>query len=302
MKPARFLYLAVFTLLMLLLSCCAADRRNINDADGSERSISVHESSFVSRDDFYYYLGLKKTLSREKIPVPVTLASGVIPHHLAAGHLNARYFEAIVENDPKIIVLVGPNHTNTGSRIISGSNSWSTPIGSLSAEKRAISVMAQKGLVKIDERVLAKEHSIGAVIPFIKFYLPNAQVLPLIFHHDVKLSEIENLLDHLDAELGKEGYLLLASVDFSHYLTYDKAAAKDEQTIRAIFDYDYFALYAMGNDHLDSPAALSMAMRRAERVNNKEVIIIDHTNSGMITQKEQMETTSYFTLMFAFGS
>jgi AmmeMemoRadiSam system protein B len=282
-------WIGLIGLLLLLTGC-----QQVEYDSTSRRSNPAHPS-FVTRQQ------LADALSSAK-PVPIEVlghqVSGVVPHHLVAGHLIADFFAGLSEQNPELIIIAGPNHENRGGKVITGFYDWQTPDGTVNTDQRVVEGLLDKHLAVQDETVLAGEHSIGSLVPFIKHYLPQAKIVPLIMHHGATLIEVDKLLTGLKPYLN-EKTVLVASVDFSHYLTRREAEAKDSQTLIHMQNFDYGALFLLGDDHLDSPASLALAFRLAENRGITEFQVLDHTNSGIIMNNDLMETTSYFTLVFA---
>jgi len=268
--------------------------------------------SFISQQELYEVLANSKEYSNleeqsnlegqfNSVAQPNskgTIHAGVVPHHLVAGSLITDFMFAISPQEPELLVIVGPNHNNSGGRIITGYADWQTPEGLVETEDNIVRTLLEKEMAVRDEKVLSKEHSIGSLIPLIKYYLPQAKVVPIIFHHDVTLEEVDKLLAVLDPLLAEEKGVLLASVDFSHYLTRKEAQEKDSLTLEVMNNFDYPTLFHLGNDHLDSPASLATILRFAERKDLQEFQLLANTNSGVILQNDFIETTSYFTLVF----
>jgi len=254
----------------------------------------AHASNFISKQDFY---GLLTNRSAQVPQVKGRVISGVLPHHLVAGRMLVDFMEVLAKQQPGLVILIGPNHNNKGGKIVSGLNDWQTPTGIVSVDQEIINSLVSKGAVVRDEAVMAPEHSVGGLMSFIGHFLPEAKVVPIILHHDVSLAEIDHLLKALEPYLNKDT-VLLASVDFSHYLTRQAAQLKDKETLQAMENFNYPALFQMGNDNLDSPASLSAAFRLVEQRGIKQFQVLDNTNSGILMKNEVMETTSYFTLVF----
>ncbi|HHV64887.1 MAG TPA: AmmeMemoRadiSam system protein B [Peptococcaceae bacterium] len=250
--------------------------------------------SFVTRTELHALLAERTT----KPPLPAgRIVSAVLPHHLVAGRLLVQAFEVLAQQEPELVVIVGPNHENQGGKVITGLAGWQTPEGLVTVEEDIVRGLLTKGLAVRDEEALSREHSVGALLPLLKHFLPEARIVPLILHHNVSLQEVDNLLQALDPYLQDKG-ILIASVDFSHYLTRSEAQAKDRETLGYMTKFDYPNLFQLGNDHLDSPASLATAFRLAEKRGLKEFTVLDNTNSGLILQNDYIETTSYFTLVF----
>ena len=280
--------IGLLSLLVLLAGC-----QPVEDRDPKEGPHPAHPS-FVTRQEMADALATAR---------PGTVegghqVSGVIPHHLVAGHLIASYFAGLAEQKPELIIIAGPNHENRGGKVITGFYDWQTPDGLVKTEKSVVEGLLDSHLAVQDEEALAGEHSIGSLVPFVRHYLPEARIIPIILHHGVTLSEVDKLLTGLNPYLD-EKTVLVASVDFSHYLTRREAEAKDSQTLIHMRNFDYGALFRLGDDHLDSPACLALAFRRAEDQGLGDFQVIDHTNSGIIMNNDLMETTSYFNLVFA---
>lgn len=248
---------------------------------------------------------LGEILSRTKLSHPNEssalpegrIVAAVVPHHLVAAQLIDRVMATLALQEPERVIVVGPNHPNTASKVITGLYGWQTPEGVMEADSQVVNSLLEKGVAARDEDVLSREHSIGAVVPLLYHYLPHAKIVPVILHHDVSLEDIDQILKAL-APFMTEKTVLIASVDFSHYLTRSEAQIKDLETRNYMKYFDYSALLRLGNDHMDSPPSLVTAFRLAENTGIKDFTILDNTNSGIIMQNDFMETTSYFTLLF----
>lgn len=277
------------SLLILLMICivfgCTAEKK--------VEKIKPAQASFVSQQAVLPYFS-KPT---EDIKGKGEIRCGVVPHHLVAGELIAEFMQVLALQKPEVIILVGPNHPNLDEPIITGSYDWETPEGIVHTNEEIVQKLLSEGKVAENNKVLAKEHSVGNLVPFVKHYMPDTEIVPLILHHDVTFEEVDELLKVLNPYLVKHA-VLVASVDFSHYLTCSEAEEKDKETLTVMQNFDYLALSHMGNDHLDSPASLAFALREAENKGLKEFHVLANTNSGIILQNDMMETTSYFTLMF----
>lgn len=75
-----------------------------------------------------------------------------------------------------------------------------------------------KNLVNIDEGVLPNDHALSSLMPFIKYYMPDTKVVPILLSKKFSKEKPRVLADNL-SKLVKKDIVLVASVDFSHYLT-----------------------------------------------------------------------------------
>lgn len=280
---------------LISVSGCAGPSNVIEEdpKEGRVGSISAHPS-FVTRQEL-------NTVLAEGSPQPATInetiVSMVLPHHLTAGKLIVDAAGLLAEQQPERMIVVGPNHFNKGNKIITGFYAWQTPEGILKTDETVARHLVDSGIATRDEGVLAKEHSIGALVPVLYHFVPNAKIVPVVLHHDVSLHEVDALLAAL-ADYIDDKTVVISSVDFSHYLTRAEAQAKDIETLRLMRNFDYTTLYRLGNDYLDSPASLTTALRLAEKRGIREFTVLGNTNSGIILQNDYIETTSYFTMVF----
>ena len=282
-------YLIILGCILALMTGCSKDA-----IIGERVEVTSTHPSFVTEKELNSILAERP---KEIYRVEGRVVSAVVPHHLVAGRLVVNMMETLVPQQPKVVILVGPNHFNKGGRIITGLNGWRTPTGLMDAQSNIVKFLLQSGLAVRDEETLSKEHSVGALVPLLKYYLPEAKVVPIILHYDVKLQEVDSLLQILEPFLD-EDTVVISSVDFSHYLTRSQAQGKDQETLIHMKNFDYSTLFRLGNDYLDSPASLAASFRLAEKEGITEFTVLDNTNSGIILQNDFIETTSYFTLVF----
>ena len=288
----KLLLILIITSLGLLLLLARGDN---SLPEGEEIPASsgrgVYANNFFEPQSFSYGENV------EVIQEPNILGA-VVPHHLLAYKLIDSVFSKIALEKPATIILIGPNHFNRGERILITSWSWQTPFGIVESDQSIIDSLIAVQLVKVNEEAFKSEHSIGNLMPFLKFYLPQTRVVPIILHHNVTRQEAGQLGRYL-AELTKEkDCLIMASVDFSHYLTREEAERKDQETIEALVNKNMGKIFSMGNDYLDSPASIGVLFSAMKELGIEDFRILGNTNSGVILNNNLIETTSYFTLIF----
>ncbi len=230
-------------------------------------------------------------------PLAGEIAGGIIPHHWLAGHLITGFFAALAaqEQPPQTVILIGPNHYNAGrARALTSDLPWATPFGLVEPDSQRVDTLVQAGLVEIGGDVLTPEHSVAGIMPAIARYLPDARVVPIILAGGFSLGEAERLAGALAPMLDGQT-VLVASVDFSHYLVQSEAQARDILTLRAIRALDSGLLFTLGNDYLDSPPSIAVLLESMRALGNDEFVLVANTNSGALASDELLPTTSYFT-------
>ena len=218
----------------------------------------------------------------------------IIPHHWVGGALIMRGVRDLAATgDVSRVILVGPDHVNAGSAPATTSMlAWQTPFGRLEPHSGEVERLTGFGVARVDEEVLEHEHSIAGIVHAVKYYLPEASVVPLALRHDMTYAEVLALAEAV-AAAADEHTAVIASVDFSHYLSAPEAAAKDRETIAALAEMDPALVMRYGNEHLDSPPSIVFTMEYARMMGADEFVLRENTNSGVLSGTLSPPVTSY---------
>lgn len=256
----------------------------------------VHESPGFESELFYRSLAQERN---ENIVQGHHIKGMVIPHHYIAGSMMADMFHRLSQQKPETIIIIGPNHYEAGNHLMVTSNyGWNTHRGVVFPNSGIITDMVQKKEAFVDESVMANEHSTGGMMPFIKQFNSSAKVVPIIMKRGMSLEKISNLAASIAAYAKKKGTVVIASVDFSHYLPTREAGEKDQITLDLMHARDYKKIITLNNDYMDSPPALITLFKVMDEIGTNNLEVIEHKNSGTLIQDEYGETTSYFTIAF----
>jgi len=229
------------------------------------------------------------------------IKGGIIPHHLLAGRIIASFFKTVasVNPDVELVVVVAPNHKRLGNaKIHTGSWDWETPFGILNADDEVIKQLENKCGAGTNFKLLEEEHSISSLVPYIKYFLPESKIVPVLLHGDLGLENSKSLGEKIESIIEGKNYLIIASVDFSHYLPVEKADKMDEITIEAIKNRNATAISHMGNDNIDSPPSIITLLEAMDKAGADSMTVLGHSNSARITGTGASNTTSYFSIMF----
>jgi AmmeMemoRadiSam system protein B len=221
---------------------------------------------------------------------------GIVAHHLYVADLMAEYFIKLAATvSPKTVILLGPNHRSRGNTPIATTLlPWKTAFGTVLAHRVKIAAMISSGVAAINDEAFFMEHSIGALLPFIKRVFPKAAIVPMVLRADAPVEACDRLSDWLVKHLDEET-LLLASLDFSHYKTAAEAAREDSVTLPILQRLDFeHAHYA----YVDSRPTLRVLLRALNRLEAGEGKIIHHTNSGLISGLLNEPCTSYINVVW----
>ena len=261
--------------------------------------VPEYHYSFVQRDQ------IEEAFSKIKYTTSsaVTVKGLIINHHVLAIDLMARVMSVVGSSTPDTVILLSPNHFMVGrGQAITSLEDWQTPYGILSADKNFLAPVIDSGLVSVDEAPFIQEHGVANIIPFIKRQLPQTKIVPIILKDSIADKQLLPLADLL-AQKDNTKILIIASLDFSHYLSLEQANAHDHETEKLLNDCDYVAVDKLNvgraPNNVDSKPTLKLFLDLLCDKNKKSFHLIDHSNSAIIINNRKLpETTSYFTGFF----
>ncbi|TSC69931.1 MAG: dioxygenase [Parcubacteria group bacterium Gr01-1014_70] len=224
---------------------------------------------------------------------------GIVPHHLLASDIIAEFFHQISDQSIKRVILIGPNHYETGrANIITSYYDWETPVGIVRADTTAIqSLLAEASYAGVDEKVAENEHSVSSIMPFIAHYFPFASVVPVIVSMKISTTQLDDLTNALNM-LNDDKTILIASVDFSHYLSQGEAEKRDAVTLALLKDSNLDVFLTLNSEYVDSPKSVVLLFKIMSQNGLSKFQVLRHENSGTKIKNEFSEVTSYFTLVF----
>ena len=224
--------------------------------------------------------------------------AGISPHHLLAADLMAELFSVALSNQPKTVLIIGPNHNELGDALMIGSDySWDTDVGKIDADMEIINILLESNFINLDNEIVKNDHACFNLLPFIKYYSPNSKVVPILMSRKIDIEHTQKFFDFLKEYINND-IIIISSVDFSHYLDGDTAQERDLETITAIQNSDYGAIFKMTNDNLDCPSCVALPMMMNDYLTNSKIKILKNTNSGIMHNNLNVETTSYVTAVF----
>jgi len=255
-----------------------------------------------SEDRQFYAEAISRARARDGAgPAPVSTSGsivrwGLVSHHLLIRDLIAKFFETLSSRArPRTIVILGPNHYLRGVAPIAVSRlAWKTPYGFLSPGEGLIATLLRDTLAAVDEDAFYNEHSIGALVPFVRYYFPRALVVPIILRPDVDTATARRLasfLSRLDP-----GVLCIGSLDFSHYKPSSVAWGEDSITYDVIAHFDPSR---WGEASVDSHIILRVILQSCNLLGAHEITMVRHTNSGELEKRPDLPCTSYMNMLLS---
>lgn len=307
MEKHSIMLITIITMAVLFFSlftgCAETEANNISAVEQSNTNLPTNRASstlscrYYDRRDF---MASVSSVSKEQEEAAFDSIGGIVPHHLLAGNMISDFFYQLSLSSPDTLIVLAPNHRKLGTSGVHTSKlSWGTEFGMLDANSDIVDDLIKFFKASQNSTIMEEEHSISSLVPYIKYYMPNVKIVPILLHGNNTKQESLALGEKL-AEYASDnsGVSIIASVDFSHYLDAKTAKKMDIVTLEAIEAYDIDSVYAMDNDNLDSPPSVIALLSAMEGLNSSDLVVLDHGNSSDITGGGADYTTSYYTILF----
>jgi AmmeMemoRadiSam system protein B len=254
-----------------------------------ELAPASHQLIFYDEQTFFTSVRVADTLTHAPSPI----AGAIVPHDWRGGEYITWLFRSLAANPPATVVVIGPNHDNEGyPGVLTSLLPWSTPFGVVQPDRERIGALVSQRAISVDEEVLTTEHSVAGIMPAISYYLPEANVVPLIIRGDATLEDSERLGRQLASVIASDT-LVVAAVDFSHDLVASASERNNSVTLRALNDWNGAALLTLNNQYLDSPESIVALMAAMRQAGSGAFVLRADTNSARLRGDELAPTTSY---------
>jgi AmmeMemoRadiSam system protein B len=166
------------------------------------------------------------------------ILGAVLPHagHLYSGHQTVPFFKLIrnTKEVPLTFVIVHPNHTGRGIPVaLDDSDSWVNSAGEVPLDRELAAAMA----LPFDRQAHQNEHSAEVIIPFIQYFLGYHPflIVPVCMRdqgYEASLLVAGSIFEA--TRITGRRIMLLASSDFSHYLSPEQGRIQDQFVIEEI--------------------------------------------------------------------
>ncbi|MEK7105493.1 MAG: AmmeMemoRadiSam system protein B [Patescibacteria group bacterium] len=222
------------------------------------------------------------------------IRAAVLPHHTLLGEELDGWWAEMAKTNPKpsVIVLIGPNHENAGTADVQiTSGVWTTPFGDVATDDALVDYFLKTGPVGNEPASFVNEHAIGTHAPYIAHWFPGVPIVPVIAKSGADQDDA-TAFERQMQDLLPEDALVIASIDFCHYLTEEETAKMDVETLAYINARDYDHIATLHSDHLDAPFAMITYLLWADHHNYRSELIY-HSSSHSIFHEPFMPGTSY---------
>jgi len=194
---------------------------------------------FYPRDPSHLEQLLGKFFSGTR-PVAGNPLGIVSPHagYIYSGQVAAHAFGAISPDFAGTVIVIGPSHR--GYLTCVSEIPWETPLGVVDTDAEFVRALD----IETDEYSHRDEHSIEVQVPFIKYRFPRAKIAPVMMGQQDYASAMQLAGKILAAiRQTKREVRIVASSDFSHYVTEEKAKLDDLYAIEPLKTLDTEEFY-----------------------------------------------------------
>lgn len=165
----------------------------------------------------------------------------IVPH---AGYIYSGFsanvaYRLLSQSEIKNLVIIGPSHKVRfyGASLCSF-ESYETPFGELAtASSLSVELTSKFNIQCVKEA--HGEHSTEVQFPFIKHYIPDVNILEIVYG-GINPEEITKIIDYV---LLQEDVGVVISTDLSHFYSLEEANELDAICVNAIADLDIQALH-----------------------------------------------------------
>jgi AmmeMemoRadiSam system protein B len=205
----------------------------------------------------------------------------VSPHagYMFSGPVAAHCFYALAKDGfPDTFIVIGPNHQGIGGGVALTTQDFETPLGAIRTDKDLAQAL-RKALIEDDIMANKYEHSIEVQVPFIQYFSKSAKFVPIcMLMQDYKTAVVVGKIIREAAE-GRD-IVVIASTDFSHYVSPEKAKNDDMLAVSQILDLNPKGLEHTVRSNRISMCGYGPVMAMLEAVGGSKAELLKYATSG----------------------
>ncbi|TVR41989.1 MAG: AmmeMemoRadiSam system protein B [Bacteroidia bacterium] len=252
---------------------------------------------------------IESALERERVMIKdrepgIHVYGGVVPHAgmVYCAAQTVHLFEYIRQSGqkPDTVVLVHPNHTGYGPDVsIDGFTHWETPLGLVPVDRE----FADKLDLKVSDEAQDGEHSAEVIVPYLQYFIGEdtriVSVNMLSQSHKKALITAKKVYD-VAKGLNRK-ILVLASSDFSHFLSPEDSVVLDDRVLKSIFKKDAPGVEEEVRQHQVSVCGygpIMVMMEYAGLINSEYAVhMLRRGHSGEVSPSRKV--VNYISLLFS---
>ena len=233
-------------------------------------------------------------------PLSQRITGLTLPHHVPAVSMMAEALQLAATQRYSRIVIICPDHYARGSQLCSTTErDFLTASGRVTSDRAAVRLLKKNADVA-DSNLFSHEHGILSILPLLHLHFPQTPVVAIALNARSNEADWQRMSAAIQPII-EDDTLLIQSTDFSHYLPWDQAKRRDQETLNQLCSGDPSRIATLIQpDHLDSKCCQWVQadlQKKCYRV--KAPVVIDNRN---VTQcgapANEPRTTSYITQLW----
>jgi AmmeMemoRadiSam system protein B/AmmeMemoRadiSam system protein A len=207
--------------------------------------------------------------------------------YMYSGQVAAHAYKLLEGKKYDIVVIVAPSHrAYFHGASVYPTGGYRTPLGIVPVAEEITEALRKKSsLIDFIPQAHSQEHSLEIQLPFLQVVLKDFRLVPIVMG-DQDLQTCEEVSRAVAEAIKGKNALLIASTDLSHFHTYDKTVALDQQFVQHVKEFDPEGLNkALGGGQCEAcgggPVVAVMLAAQALGADKSEVL--NYANSGDVT-------------------
>jgi MEMO1 family protein len=152
---------------------------------------------------------------------PLPIVAGIVPHAgwEYSGAVAAKVFASIAKKSvPETFVIFGAVHRWPGESALYARGAWATPLGDVAVDEGLASKILQAcdGLASDNPAAHNGEHAIEVQLPFVKYLLPEARIVPISVRPDERAAALGDCVGRV-LQGHSRPVSIIGSTDLTHY-------------------------------------------------------------------------------------
>lgn len=240
----------------------------------------------VNREEMFKLIK-KQTNLDPRITAPIVL---IAPHagYMFSGRVQAFSYTLISGMQFDTVVVMGTAHQKEFDGIsVNTDSEYEIPTGSIKVDMDFVEELLKYDEISTVEEAHLQEHSVEVQLPFIKYVLPDARIVPVLFGKQY-LSTAEKLYSALVAAVKKlpKNYIFVVSSDLSHYHNYIEAKTLDETLIdhlKSMNEREFYECIKAKKCEACCYGGIITAMLLAKDFGIGKSVVLKYMDSGVAT-------------------
>jgi len=209
-----------------------------------KRTMSVAGTFYPARAvEIERYIEHFDAVYEERHTLPDVKSRAVIVPH--AGYIYSGYtaniaYKILQKSGVKKFVIIGPSHRVGFDGVsLCDLKSYETPLGDIASQREIVKELQDKFAVTcfVDAH---SEHSTEVQFPFVKYYIPDAEIVEIVYSR----ADAQDISSIIDLILSHEDYGVIISTDLSHFYDLEDANKLDNVCLEAVKTLDTNKLHS----------------------------------------------------------